>query len=171
MQRGGRLVLRDLCWELWAGQHWLVSGGNGAGKSTFMRLVRGEQWPAPGSGPRRYGLDGRLTGSPLRARERFALVSAEGQLFYERSDRYEWSMTGRELVEEGVHASVAQVGAAHHLVLPDLRGRPGHDDAAGLQQVGAVGHLQRQAGVLFHQQDGHAVVAVELLDDLEDPPD
>lgn len=101
VSRGGRTVLADLCWELHPGQHWLVSGGNGAGKSTFMRLVRGEQWPAPGSGPRTYCLGGAVTTSPLRARERFALVSAEGQLFYERSDRYEWSMTGRELVATG----------------------------------------------------------------------
>ena len=34
-----------------------------------------------------------------------------------------------------------------------------------------VRHAQGLVGVLFHQQDGHAVVAVELLDDLEDPPD
>jgi molybdate transport system ATP-binding protein len=45
---GHKPVLRDICWSLHAGEHWFISGSNGAGKSTFLRLLAGEAYPAAG---------------------------------------------------------------------------------------------------------------------------
>jgi molybdate transport system ATP-binding protein len=44
----GRRVLRDLRWELRAGEHWAVTGPNGSGKSTFLKLLAGDLHPAWG---------------------------------------------------------------------------------------------------------------------------
>jgi molybdate transport system ATP-binding protein len=84
-------VLHDLSWQLRPGENWAVLGGNGAGKSTFLRLLRGDLWPDPNCGTRTYGFNGRATSSPIRAKEQFALVSAEQQTKYRRK---EWSLSG-----------------------------------------------------------------------------
>ena len=51
---GSRRVLREVNWELRAGEHWAVLGGNGAGKTTFLKLVLGELHPALGGQVRRF---------------------------------------------------------------------------------------------------------------------
>jgi molybdate transport system ATP-binding protein len=40
-----RAVLRDLNWQLRRGEHWSVSGANGAGKSSFLKLLYGDLSP------------------------------------------------------------------------------------------------------------------------------
>lgn len=99
-EAGGKLLLRGITWRLEPGKHWAVLGSNGAGKSTFLRLVRGELWPLPSSrSRRRYTVDGRVTTSPLLFRERTGLVS--GELFNEYHRR-EWDLTSREVVVSGL---------------------------------------------------------------------
>jgi len=81
----GQRVLHDVTWELRRGEHWALFGPNGAGKSTFLRLVRGEIWPAPVNGGERvYNFDGKPTGSPIGVKRRMAIVSAEQQQRYTR---------------------------------------------------------------------------------------
>ncbi len=76
----GARVLHDLTWSLRRGENWAVLGPNGAGKSTFLRLLRGEIWPAPVDGGLRiYAFDGRPTQSPIGVKQRIAIVSAEQQ--------------------------------------------------------------------------------------------
>src|SRR5690606_1482367 len=41
-------VLLGIDWQLRRGEHWLVTGANGAGKSTFLRLLHGQVRPAVG---------------------------------------------------------------------------------------------------------------------------
>ena len=38
----GRLVLRDVTWEVLPGQHWLIRGLNGSGKTTLLELITGD---------------------------------------------------------------------------------------------------------------------------------
>ncbi|MCB2228934.1 MAG: ATP-binding cassette domain-containing protein [Desulfarculaceae bacterium] len=100
---GGTTLLHDLTWRLPQGQHWAVLGGNGAGKSTFLRLVRGELWPLPESRQRRrFLVDGRLTTSPLSFREHTSLVSSELLAQYQHKN---WSLTGLEVVVSGLTGS------------------------------------------------------------------
>ena len=54
VERGGRLVLKDLAFALAPGETILVAGRNGAGKSTLLRTLAGLLHPE--SGKIRYGL-------------------------------------------------------------------------------------------------------------------
>ncbi|MCS6774100.1 MAG: ATP-binding cassette domain-containing protein [Thermoflexales bacterium] len=131
-------VLNNLTWALHRGENWAVLGPNGAGKSTFLRLLRGEVWPAPvNGGERLYYFDGRPTRSPIGVARRMALVSAEQQQRYLRvhgrkyGDDFTPRMTAAQIVFTGllgsevvlhmpspaeraqVRAALAQVGMAH----------------------------------------------------------
>lgn len=77
---GGRTVLHGIDFNLAAGERWAVLGGNGSGKTTFLRLLRGEVHPIQGTGGKRiYSLGGPGGHSPLAAKRNMSLVSAEAQ--------------------------------------------------------------------------------------------
>ena len=100
----GRTLLAGVSFTLREGESWAVFGGNGAGKTTLLRLLRGDAWPHPGSrGRRLYHLDGEPTESPIGARERIALVSAEAQDAYVRRD---WDVPVEDVVRSGFTAGV-----------------------------------------------------------------
>jgi molybdate transport system ATP-binding protein len=97
------LILKELNWSLAPGQHWAVLGANGAGKSTFLRLVRGEIWPRIDGGSRLYHLNGQREESPIAFRQASALVSAE---LLDRYQRREWNLTALQTVCTGFNESV-----------------------------------------------------------------
>ena len=115
VELNGRRVLNDITWALEHGQHWAVVGPNGAGKSTFLRLIRGEIWPAAnGGGIRRYGFGGEVTESPIGVKQKVALVSAEQQTRYMRT---EWRMKAWQIVFTGLFDSDLMY---HHPSEPQL---------------------------------------------------
>jgi ABC-type molybdenum transport system ATPase subunit/photorepair protein PhrA len=72
-----RPVLLKLDWELRAGEHWAVFGNNGAGKSSFLRLLYGDLSPAHGGRIERSGFP---RGTPIDAWKRqVGFVSPELQ--------------------------------------------------------------------------------------------
>jgi molybdate transport system ATP-binding protein len=75
-----QLVLQALNWELRAGQHWAVFGANGAGKSSFLKLLYGDLSPALGGRIARAGFP---RGTPIADWKRqVGLVSPELQTDY-----------------------------------------------------------------------------------------
>lgn len=95
----GNVILRDLRWCLREGEHWAVLGGNGSGKSTFLKLIRGELAPAPGcTGRRVYGFDGDEQITAVGIKEKIALVSPELQTRYLAQ---EWSRTALHVIQSG----------------------------------------------------------------------
>ncbi len=94
----GATVLRGVSWSLRRGEHWMIRGANGSGKSTFLRLLRGEAWPAPKRGARLYRLDGQAQMTAIEVRRHIAFVSPEMQ---ERYLQQEWRMTGRDVIHTG----------------------------------------------------------------------
>lgn len=96
----GAEVLSDISWQLLPGEHWAVVGDNGAGKSTFLRLLAGELWPEPGTGTRIYEFGYGPQRDAVLARGHFRRVSPELQDQYLR---FEWNLTGREVVSTGIH--------------------------------------------------------------------
>jgi molybdate transport system ATP-binding protein len=96
-----KTILENISFTLESGQCWLIAGVNGAGKSTFLKLVRGELWPDVGIGSREFALVGdEPRSSPIGVRERIALVSPESQ---DRLVRLELPLEGLEVVQSGVH--------------------------------------------------------------------
>jgi molybdate transport system ATP-binding protein len=130
---GGATVLRGVTFALHAGDAVAVVGENGSGKSTFLRLLRGDQWPSPRSGGRRlfHGADGPAE-SPIGVRETLALVAPEAQDAYVRRD---WDLPVEAAIRAGLFdtvwpseaatpeqvARVREVAAA--LGIPHLLGR------------------------------------------------
>jgi molybdate transport system ATP-binding protein len=97
---GGKTILRGINWELLPGEHWAIVGRNGSGKSTFLKLVRGELWPAPNRGKRTYFFDGReQSRSAAGVKERISVVSPELQ---ERYLQQEWRLAAGDVVLSGL---------------------------------------------------------------------
>jgi molybdate transport system ATP-binding protein len=105
---GGRLILEDVCWRLEPGEQWLIKGRNGAGKSTFLKLLHGQVRPARGATLRWPALDdSRGSGfsrdswpNIWRLRRQIGYVSAELQA------EYRYAATVRECIASGLDSSI-----------------------------------------------------------------
>lgn len=92
------VILSDINWKLMSNESWAVLGGNGAGKTTFLRLLRGDIWPDPAHGLRLYRINGKEQESPISFREKTGIVSPD------LLDRYRtggWNFSGLEVVCTG----------------------------------------------------------------------
>ncbi|HEY0800950.1 MAG TPA: ATP-binding cassette domain-containing protein [Steroidobacteraceae bacterium] len=105
-----RAVLRDVNWRLRRGEHWSVFGANGAGKSSFLKLLYGDLAPALGGRIERAGYS---KGSPIMEwKRRVGYVSPELQ------STYAVDVGILELVASGRHSSI---GLNDALTLQDAR--------------------------------------------------
>jgi len=94
----GHKVLSSIDWTMKANENWAVVGNNGAGKTTFMKLIFGEVIPVYGGGVRLFGAR-RLT--PIwEIREKIGFVSAEFQA------SYEFNICGLQVVLSGLFSSI-----------------------------------------------------------------
>ena len=137
----GQIILRDLNWNLFEGAHTAITGANGGGKSTFLRLISGQIWPRIARS-RFYCFGEFSTHTPLRAREQMALLSPEIQDNYVRhgligaEGARGWDLSARAVVASGwfdaalLHQTpdAAQWARADELLaqveLQNLAGRP-----------------------------------------------
>ncbi len=95
----GRTLLSGITWQLRRGEQWAIIGSNGSGKTSLLRLIRGELWPDPGSpGKRLYKFDSAAQESPIGIKKSIALVSAE---LHDAYHRRQWNMSVREVVYTG----------------------------------------------------------------------
>lgn len=91
-------VLREIDWELRSGEHWAVFGANGAGKTSFLKMLYGDLSPALGGSIERAG---HPRGTPIAAwKRRIGYVSPELQT------DYAVNVTVRDLVASGRYASI-----------------------------------------------------------------
>jgi molybdate transport system ATP-binding protein len=99
-----RPVLKAVDWQLRRGEHWAVFGANGAGKSSFLKLLYGDLFPALGGNIVRVGYP---RGTPIADWKRqVGLVSPELQSTYAIDD-----VTLLELVASGRYSSIGLVEA------------------------------------------------------------
>lgn len=96
--RDGAKVLHNLNWTWKSGEHWRVRGGNGGGKSTFLKLLAGDLWPAFGGTIERF--DNTQFADIWQMKQRIGLVSPELQ------ERYDDKVTGKEAVASGFFSSI-----------------------------------------------------------------
>jgi molybdate transport system ATP-binding protein len=93
-----RLVLKKLNWQLRRGEHWSVFGANGAGKTSFLKLIYGDLSPAFGGHIERNGFP---AGVPISDWKRqVGYVSPELQSIYAAD------VSILELVASGRHSSI-----------------------------------------------------------------
>lgn len=93
-----RLVLRDVNWQLRRGEHWSVFGANGAGKSSFLKLLYGDLSPALGGRIERAGFP---AGAPIADWKRHV-----GWVSPELQGLYAIDVSVLELVASGRHSSI-----------------------------------------------------------------
>jgi molybdate transport system ATP-binding protein len=98
-----RAVLKGVNLQLHRGEHWAVYGANGAGKSSFLKLLYGDLFPALGGKIVRVGFP---QGTPIADwKRRVGLVSPELQ------STYAIDVTLLELVASGRYSSIGLVDA------------------------------------------------------------
>ncbi len=101
LRRAGRTVLRKIDWTISPGEHWILAGANGAGKTQLLKLIAGSVWPTPtGRELRQYRWGGETRQTPLEAQEEIAYIGAERQ---DRYERYGWNHTVEQIVGTGLN--------------------------------------------------------------------
>ena len=149
--RGDTEILRDVRWTVLRGEHWVVLGGNGAGKSSLLAIVAGYEWPSLGE----VSVLGETYGrSDMRAlKERIGWVSAALFTWLPARQR------AREVAATGIHATI---GNWHELSEVDLRRA---DDA--LRRIGAYSFRDKPYGVLSQGEKQRVMIARALVTDPE----
>ena len=101
LRRSGRPVLTDITWTIRPGEHWVLAGGNGAGKTQLLKILAGIVWPAPARVPvLRYRMGGQFSRTVQGIKEEIAYLGAERQDKYQR---YGWNMSAQRIVGTGLY--------------------------------------------------------------------
>jgi len=95
---GRKRVLRNMNWKLRENEHWAVVGRNGAGKSTFLKLIAGDVHPAVGGIVRRW--DFTPANTLWDVRRRIGFMSPELQA------NYRDTVTAEDAIASGFFSSV-----------------------------------------------------------------
>ena len=77
-------VLEGLNWRMQAGENWAVIGANGAGKSTFLRLITGDNLQAYANEIYLFGRRKGTGESLWDIKKRIGIISSEFQLHYRK---------------------------------------------------------------------------------------
>ncbi len=142
--------LEGVTFRLRPGEAWLISGPNGGGKSTFLKLLRGELSPTRGN--RRYVLDGQARSSAVRAMRALALVSPEQEAFYLTRD---WVQTVADVLLSGFSGDTLRLWEASPEALDRL--------AEVAEQTGLQSLLERDFRTLSHGQRRRALLGRALM--------
>ncbi|MGC1456698.1 MAG: ATP-binding cassette domain-containing protein, partial [Steroidobacteraceae bacterium] len=101
--RGERTVLHAIDWHILPGQHWVLVGANGAGKTQLLKLIAGAVWPVPEYRPLRcYRWGRQVRTTPYEAQDEIAYVGPERQ---DRYERYGWNHSVEQVIGTGIHRS------------------------------------------------------------------
>lgn len=101
LEREGRTILEDVNWTIRPGEHWVLAGGNGAGKSQLLKLIAGSVWPTPtGREVRQYRWRRELWPGPFEVQDEIGYVGSERQDKYER---YGWNHAVEQVVGTGLY--------------------------------------------------------------------
>ena len=147
--RDGQEILRDISWRVAAGEHWVVLGGNGAGKSSLLSIVAGYEWPSRG----RVAVLGQTYG-------KCDMQALKARIGWVSSALFAW-LPGKQLAREvAATGKYATIGNWQALSEDDLRAG---DDA--LRRIGAHGYKSKRYGVLSQGEKQRVMIARALVTD------
>ena len=144
-----RRVLRGLEWQLCKGEHWAISGANGSGKTSFLKLLYGDLSPALGGRIERTGFP---RGTPIAHWKRQV-----GYVSPELQTDYAIDVSVLDLVASGRYASIGLVDAA----TPEDR-RVARD---WLRRFGLLSAARRRPRELSYGQLRRALIARAMAAD------
>ncbi len=147
---GGRTLLSKIDLTVRPGEALRLSGPNGGGKTTLLRLLAGEI--APVSGTRVYRLGGELQRSAVQARRRLSLVGPDAEAFYLTR---EWVQTVRDVLLAGFAGETLNLWEATPAALARL------DEVVALTGISAF--LERDFRMLSHGQRRRVILARALM--------
>ena len=49
LEQNGRILLKSISWAVRQGEHWMILGANGAGKTLLLNVINGYMWPSSGA--------------------------------------------------------------------------------------------------------------------------
>ncbi|SDM92798.1 ABC transporter ATP-binding protein [Sediminibacillus halophilus] len=99
-QRDGRNILQKVDWRVSPGEHWVILGLNGSGKTSLLKIVTGYEWPTKGTVDVLGNRFGRTNLPELRKSIGWVSASLDEQFLKRASD------TALEVVLSGKHASI-----------------------------------------------------------------
>ncbi|WP_216328476.1 ATP-binding cassette domain-containing protein [Deinococcus aestuarii] len=150
VRAGGRTLLEGVTLCLHPGEALRLSGPNGGGKTTLLRLLAGEV--APVDGGRVYRLGGEVQRSAVRARQTLSVVGPDAEAFYLTR---EWAQTVRDVLLAGFEGDTLRLWEATPEALARL------EEVVSL--TGTLPLLARDFRTLSHGQRRRAVLARALM--------
>lgn len=150
LKRNGKWILRHINWEVKRGEHWVIYGLNGAGKTALLNLLNGYFFPTEGKVKVLGGEFGQVN---LRefVRRRIGLVSSSLQERFYRND------SAYEIVLSGAFASIRLFET------PDDAMRAKAKQL--LQELGCMEYADREYGTLSQGEKQRILIARAMMND------
>ncbi|MCQ2592088.1 MAG: ATP-binding cassette domain-containing protein [Treponema sp.] len=114
---GDHQVLRNLNWKLYKGDHWLIQGPNGSGKTTFLELITGDNMQVFSNDVRLFG-NKRGSGETIwDIKKRLGIVSYRMHVEY----RMLGGTSLQNVIVSGFRDSIGLYGAATDLEISSAK--------------------------------------------------
>lgn len=105
---GDHHVLRNLTWKLRQGEHWLIRGPNGSGKTTFLELITGDNGQVYANDVRIFGVKRGSGESIWEIKQKLGIVSYRMHVEY----RMLGGTSLKNVIVSGFRDSIGLYGAA-----------------------------------------------------------
>jgi iron complex transport system ATP-binding protein len=147
-KREGKTILDQISWDVKTGQHWVILGLNGSGKTSILNLLIGYQWASKG--------DIMVLGQKFGQTNIPELRKSIGWVSVSVDERYagRGSVSALEVVISGKYASI---GLYEEVSANDIR------EANELLSELRIGHLAKQPFMKLSQGEKRRVIIARAL--------
>ncbi|WP_449538706.1 ABC transporter ATP-binding protein [Ferdinandcohnia sp. Marseille-Q9671] len=148
LQRNEKKILQDINWEIKRGEHWVLYGLNGSGKTELLKLINAYNFPTSGKANVLGFVFGKTyLGEELRKKIGFVSTSLQ-EKFYPTNNAF-------EVVLSGAFASIG----LYETPTDDMRKRA----IELLEQLGCIGYANRDYSTLSQGEKQRILIARALM--------